>query len=758
MRARRGLTAAAAAACLVVAPGVGALRVFAGDDAASATRAANENAAAVGAVRDDAAPDAATPDAPAAPPMLAPISIVATRSAVPLADPSAPVTEVGQAEVRRSAARFLDDLLRRIPGFSLFRRLGSGAAHPTTQGVSLRGIGPSGTSRALVLVDGVPLNDAFGGWIYWDSIAGETIDRVEVLRGSGASLWGNYAMGGVINVVTRSPEHDAGGLVAEGGERGGARTEGWVSRRFGDTSALVDARWMRSGDYPLVSAATRGPIDVPGGSAHGSGGIAVQHRVSPRALVRLAARGYDENRDNGTPYTHNHTSRGFLRSGVDIDAGTSGNVSADVFATVQKFSSTFSAVAPDRQSEVPAADQFNVPSTSAGGSLVWSRDAVDVELAGTSLGSHRLVSGIDALWVDGQTKEFARYIDGAFTRRRVGGASQGMGGIFVEDVIAATERLDITAALRFDYWQSYDGFRRETALDTGGPAVRRSLDGRSEILVSPRLGLAYEVTDGLSLRSAVYRGFRAPTINEQVRPFRVRNDITEANEGLDAEKLFGVEGGFDAQVGRLRSSATLFWNEVEDPVFNVTVGEGGGVVDPCGFVPAGGVCRQRRNLGSTRILGIESDVGVDIGHGFSALVAYLWSDGSIHSAPDDPSLVGNRLPQVPRHQGTIGIDYDEGGPWRASVQLRVVGQQFDDDANTRSLDRYVAFDAFVARRLGAGFEVFVAAENLFDETIEAGRSADGVVSIAAPRLVRGGIRYSFGADDDAAGSAAASVK
>jgi outer membrane receptor protein involved in Fe transport len=522
-----------------------------------------------------------------------------------------------------------------------------------------------------------------------------------------------------------------------------------MSRKFGATSVLAGGRWLRSGDYPLVRGDTRGPIDVDGGSDNGVGNLTVEHQLAPNMRLRMSARGYHDLRDNGTPYTHNETKTGFFHTGLDVDTGSRGTVSTDVFSTVQSFSSTFSAVAPDRASELPASDQFNVPSTSAGGSVVWSKDAG----AWLAMRNHHLVAGVDSLWVDGKSKELARYLDGAFTRRRTGGASQAMGGIFVEDLVKATQRLDITTALRLDYWESYDGFRHERALDTGADVVDRKLGDQTETLVSPRFGLAYAVTGGLSLRSAIYRGFRAPTINEQVRPFRVRNDITEANDALDAERLWGVEGGFDHVLGPWRSSATLFWNEIDDPVFNVTVGEGGGVVEPCGFVPAGGVCRQRRNLGSTHILGVEASTSVDLGYGLTTTLAYLWSDGEIHSAPEEPALVGNRIPQVPKHQGTIALDYDRGGAWRASLQVRIVGEQYDDDENTRVLGRFAAVDAFVARKLGYGFEAFVAADNLFDETIEAGRTADGVVSIAAPRIVSGGVRYEFGgAAGDSAGS------
>ena len=75
--------------------------------------------------------------------------------------------------------------------------------------MSLRGIGPSGVSRSLVLLDGVPFNDAFGGWVYWTALPMESAERIEVVNGASSSLYGSYAMGGVLNVVTRRPQRRA---------------------------------------------------------------------------------------------------------------------------------------------------------------------------------------------------------------------------------------------------------------------------------------------------------------------------------------------------------------------------------------------------------------------------------------------------------------------------------------------------------------------------------------------------------------------
>src|SRR6185503_11871026 len=109
------------------------------------------------------------------------------------------------SQIKTSPAVVADDVLRQIPTFSLFTRASSLSSHPTSQGVSLRGIGPSGVSRTLVLADGIPQNDPFGGWVYWTRVPLESVNRIEVVDGPSSSLYGNYAMGGVINIMTARP-------------------------------------------------------------------------------------------------------------------------------------------------------------------------------------------------------------------------------------------------------------------------------------------------------------------------------------------------------------------------------------------------------------------------------------------------------------------------------------------------------------------------------------------------------------------------
>src|SRR6185436_21062569 len=121
------------------------------------------------------------------------------------------------------------------------------------------------------------------------------------------------------------------------------------------------------------------------------------------------------------------------------------------------FHSTFSAQADDRNSETLALTQRS-PSTTAGGTLQWNR----------TFGAHALLAGVDTHWVVGETDENV-FVAGRFTRNRVAGGEQLFAGVFVQDAWTVAPWLEITAALRGDWWRAYNGFRVEDPPAAGVP-------------------------------------------------------------------------------------------------------------------------------------------------------------------------------------------------------------------------------------------------------------------------------------------------
>ena len=668
------------------------------------------------------------------PARLEPVVVTATRIDRPLEDVTADVTVLTTADIQQSAAQTVDDFLRQIPGFNLFRRSSSLVAHPTAQGVSLRGIGTSGASRTLVLLDGVPLNDPFGGWVYWSRVPLESVQRIEVVRGGAASVWGNYAMGGVINIITARPAGEALSAVAEGGNHGTANMVLSGSERWGPLGLTLEGNYFRTDGYQIVRADQRGPIDIDADSEHGTFNGRLEYTLSPDATLSLNGSFFNETRGNGTPLSNNSTDAGHVGSAAAFSLADGSQCKLAVFSDLQTFTSTFSSQASNRQSEQPASNQFDVPATAVGATAEWSKQVH---------AAHILAGGADFRWIDGEDNEDFRFVNNQFTMRRRAGATQQFIGGYLEDFFTPSTRWLVSVAGRVDLWRSLDGSRIERSLEDGSKTLDQSFPDRNQVLFSPTLSVRYDVTDRLAARAVFYQGFRAPTINELFRPFRVRNDVTEANGSLDPERLLGGETGLAYRGETWLAGLTGYWNDIRDPIANVTIGSGPGSVPPCGTLPQGGVCRQRQNLVRARVQGIEVDAEYAPVEFWSLAAGYLFSHTEILSAPNAPDLEGKRIPQVPEHEVTVKLGYTNAALLSAAVQVRYVGDQFEDDLNSLRLGDFAVVDLSLARRITNWSEVFFQIENLFDRTYEVGKTTDGLITTGAPLLAHGGVRLRF---------------
>jgi len=577
------------------------------------------------------------------------VTVTATRTETRLSDTASSVVVLKSDDVANAAT--VDDALRQVPGFTLFRRTGSRTSNPTSQGVSLRGMGASGASRAVVLDDGVPLNDPFGGWVYWGRVPRAALDRVEVLRGGGSDLYGNGAMGGVVQFIRR---RDPGAVVVD--LSAGTERTGTASMYAAMPHVRISADWLTTAGYILVPEDQRGAVDREANTRHAAVDVTLDN-----GPVFLRASHYDESRNNGTPLQINDTLIRQLALGFD-----EGATSVRAYASHQDYHQTFSAIAADRNSERLTVDQ-RVPSRAAGVSGQWSH------LFGMH---HALLFGGEYRDVHGVSDEVT-----ATAHTRNGGTQQ-IAGAFVEDIIAASDRLSLTAALRVDSWRGRDSS------------------------TSPRLSVLYRTTDELSLTASAYRAFRAPTLNELYRGFRVGNVITLANADLSPERLEAFEAG--ARWRWLRG--TLFSMTTRDTIANVTLSTTPSLIT-----------RQRQNFGSARSRGAELEGEWRLPKSMRLSAGYLLTDTDIE---------GRRIPQVPRNQATLQWSYAA----LFGVQARWSSSQFDDDLNAFPLRSYVVTDLFFNHGIFT-----LSAENIFNHRIEAG--ATPVITLGQPRAVRVGIRY-----------------
>lgn len=670
---------------------------------------------------------------------LQPASLNQTIVVAPTDSPARPselpsdVTSLGRDRIDRSPALTADDVLRQVPTFSLFRRSSSLVAHPTTQGVSLRGIGPSGVSRTLVLLDDIPVNDPFGGWVYWTRVPA-TAERIEVVDSSAAALYGDYAMGGVISIVTPRRERLLD-IRSQGGSFNTARlaASGGASRH--GVGLAVDVSALRTDGYPTIAAGERGRVDTNAWVRFANAIAALRYDPSARLHGFVRGSYFSERRHNGRVSTIDGAPEGNDTRWRSIDGGMRGllprssTFEATISGNGEQFTSNYLAVPPASPSRSIGRMVLNqrVPVGSVRASGGWS----------SAVGPKLLVSaGFEASQVHGDSIEDALdAVTGTIaTLHRTAGGRQRSVGAYVQALITPTARLTITLGLREDRWRNFGGHNLERC-ENGiacSPNNVPSFPDRDESALSPRAGVRYQLRPGLDVWAAASTGFRAPTLNELYRQFRVGSTLTLANSDLSAERMRGYEGGVSLSLrDGVDVRAVYFDDRLDHPISNATISTGATIV------------QQRQNLGRTRARGVEADAEWRWRDRLTITAAYVHNDAVVLANPAMPALAGKWLPQVPRHRGSVQASFGNARIAEFGLQALLTSGQFDDDLNTtgRLLPRYATVDASASRAFGERFEVFGGAQNLFNTTYVVGTLP---TTIGAPRTVSGGLRVRVG--------------
>ncbi|SPU52033.1 enterobactin receptor protein [Brevundimonas vesicularis] len=671
--------------------------------------------------------------APVTPAALPEIVVTAARLPPAAADAAFSVVRIDEAVLSRSPR--LDEALRSVPAVSLFRRTSSAAANPTTQGISLRAIAPSGAGRTLVLLDGVPLNDPFGGWVIWSQATPESLESLDVIRGAGS---GPYGAGALTGTITLRERGKGGALDVSASERGGLRAAGSASTRLGPLVVTLSGLREVSDGYVPVRGSAAGAADTPLDLDSRSAALRVDTALG-QANLSVRAATWEEDRGSGLAGTRANAS-GHSLSATAAQAPTADGYGwrLQAWRIDSNLANSSASVSADRLTTTPANDQFKTPATGWGLNAALRRRMAD--FAGGRL---EWELGADARFNDGETNElFSNPTGAGFTRIRRAGGETAVAGAYVDASWTAADWL-VAGGLRLDRWENTGGFRQENTLATDAVLLNESDPDRSGEVVSARLALRRDLGGGYAARAAAYSGFRPATLNELHRPFRVGNDITEANAALTPETLKGVETGLAFERDGIRWGASVFWNQIEDAIVNVTLGSGPATFPRAGFVPAGGVLRQRQNAGTIDAWGAELTGALDLSSAVSLNAAASWTDAEIDGGSSAAQLTGLRPAQAPEWSATAGLD------WRATDRLtlalaaRYESSRFDDDLNSRVLNAAVTLDARGEWAFTPNATLWMAADNLFDEDVEVSETGTGVAGYGPPRTVSVGLRLSY---------------
>ncbi len=590
-----------------------------------------------------------------------------------------PVISWSDQRIQLTPGDELDDRLRQIPGFSLFRRSSSEVANPTTQGVSLRGVGSTGASRTLVLWDGFPVNDPFGGWVYWDRLDPYYIDRVDVEPGAPVSVFGDRAMSGTMSLFSPIENHQASEITFLGGNEGTEEVSAGYSNLWGKWGLELHSRDMNTDGYFIVPQNIRGPIDTRANVQFATGDINVDYLGNADRLS-LHFDALAEDRDNGTQRTHNSTGLGMLGASYS-HTWTSDQISVTGFRTQDQFHSTYSSIGLNRLTETLTAKQ-TVPASDLGGDAYWKHHSTK---------QWNILTGADVEDIHGTSEDFS------YTTHKLtpNGGALLEHGLFGQGDIA------------FGPARFYAGIRHQFTGEGGDTFV--SANGG----VSVGLGKQFDV------RASAYRSFRAPTLNELFRPFRVGNVLTLANATLLPESLLGEETGLDWVREQTRVSVTLFHYDLSNLITNATLSQTKTLIT-----------RQRQNYPSALSQGVQASL-VQQWHAWTFNAGYLFADAHISA--------GERIPQVPKQQGTSQLTYTHHATY-LTVGLRAYGLQFDDDVNQFLLPGFATLNASAEQKIGHGVSVLASVDNFLDRSYLVALTP--YPNTGSPLLWRLGLRWS----------------
>ncbi|MEE4154231.1 MAG: TonB-dependent receptor [Erythrobacter sp.] len=620
-------------------------------------------------------------------------------------------TTLERETIVTSGSGRLDDALRNVAGFQQFRRSDSRSSNPTAQGVTLRAIGGNATSRALVLLDGVPIADPFFGYVPFTSVAPETLGSIRITRGGGSGPFGAGALTGTIELESAGPQ--VGPLLGNFGINDRAETEasGALTQRLGAGFATVSGRWDRGQGFFTTPPNQRDPASARAAFDSWQAGIRGVAPLAPGFELQARLSAFEDRR----ALRFNGADSMIEGQDASIRLIGRGEWEADALGYVQ--ARNFDNVVISSTRFVPVLDQRNTPSTGLGGK-VEVRPPIDE--------AHDIRIGIDYRRSEGELFETAiSAFTGTITERRNAGGHTDNLGIFIEDDWQIGPLL-INGGLRAYRTSITDGFF--IARNASGVVVDELIaPDRTDWAVNWRAGAVFNATRRLELRAAAYTGMRLPTLNELYRPFVVFPVVTQANAALENERLEGFEVGFDWQpVNEVLVSITAFDNEVKDAIANVTIAQN---------------LRQRRNLPAIEARGIEASLAALFGTlSLDGSIAY--TDASIRGRGASIALDGNRPPQTPEFAASATIRWQPAPGWQLATTLRHISVQFEDDLETDRLAPATTLDAFFSAPLIDSFSLIVRGENLLDEAIIT-RNQGGSIDLGVPRTVWVGLRYGF---------------
>jgi iron complex outermembrane receptor protein len=692
---------------------------------------------------------------------LSAVVVTASRADTRLADMPLSTTVVTRDQIERSPARTLDQLLREVPGMNM-----TGAPYvvtdPTGNQARMRGLS---NYKVLVLLDGIPIHDPFYGTVQWNKVPLATVERVEVIRGGSSALWGNLAVSGVINIISRKPAGTGGEVDASRGDMNTDRLAVVKNLTASDAFGLrLSGSIAHTDGYQTTPSQFLAALPGKATTRADERNVQVDASFRPNAALDGFLRvGYhDINQDiGGYAYGKNQQRSPDFAGGLTARLGERDVADIRLWRQLVAFDKTNGAgcylqgnatcntttMTPTIVQYANAHDWNTYRET--GGSAQISRRLSGL-LEGLQAGlDYRRISGEDAATTYGTPTSVD--VNSAFiSRANVGQGSQAMTGVFTQLKLRPLDPLQATFNLRYDTWSNTEGVSSMVKYSGGVAGAQQggSLDATHKSSVNPSLALRWDLADDTALRAATYRAFRAPGLNNLYRTYSSSTSITIANPSLSPETLTGSEVGFDWQHRGLTLSGTAFTQTTRDMIatYKVTGNPPPVVAAICGNTLPGN-CPSTVNLYTNgqdaRSQGLELMARYQASAAILLDASYTRTDTTYtRTSTGDPTAV--QLGAVPPHVGTLGIGWNPDPRWKAYAQLRYTSGMYLDVNRTLPQPAFAVVNVSASHALQRDLDLYASVVNLFNtHYADNATTSASSQTLGLPRMGTVGLRWRF---------------
>ena len=659
------------------------------------------------------------------------VTVTATRSGTPLDEIPLNTTVLTKEALDVAPDQTIDQILKNVPGVILndqpyYQK------DPTGQSINVRGLG---NARTLVLIDGLPANDAFYGTVQWNLVPMSSIDSVEFIRGGVSSLWGNYGMGGVINIKTKTPVNSQQEVSASYGAFGTGNVAASKDLIASENLQLrFSADYFNTDGYQnIATISPASPANIKNGQ-----GPASSHNSNVRMQGYFKATqdtngffrvGYHTMSDlsSGYAFATNLTQETDVAGGTTTRLDDKSKVDVNFFYENTNFNKQNGSTTTSRSNNIPANTPYinatyKDPYSTVGASAQYTQEVTGL--------IDQYVVGVDARNIAGSNLTNNLNNNGTSAAVNYAQGQQSFYGLMGQ-LKSNTESfpLETTLAARVDQWNSQTPTSYNAGSNGANPSYQ-NVPNQSKTQLSPTLGLLYKMSKNWDLRSAAYQAFHAPGMNNTLRSYGSSSGYSFANPNLTPETMTGYEVGTDYRWKGGFSQLTAFNNYIQNAVATYSLSKNsasdvalskslcGATGNPLAGTGNVGICNSTNisyytNNQNLLSQGIEFQFHHDINSKWATDANYAFTSTKLTmSATSDP--INKQVGGVPQNILGGGLTYYPVPQASLTATVRYVGSSWLNTANTLAVASYAVVGLRANYELTKNATIYASAVNLFN--------------------------------------------